>query len=524
MMKLPLAAMSGFLLASLSAAGSETNLQVRVRTGVLEGKAEGSVRAFLGIPYAAPPVGELRWKPPVPAAPWDGIRAAREFGPRPMQPAVYKDMVFRDPGCSEDCLSLNVWTPSENGKGRLPVMVWIFGGGFLAGGTSEQRQDGEHLAERGVVVVTMNYRLGVFGFFAHPELVRESPQHAAGNYGLLDQLAALRWVHDNIAAFGGDPANVTIFGESAGSFSVSAQMASPLARGLFQKAIGESGGALFSAGPPQERLEVVAARDAEFAAKKLGAQTLAELRAMPAQALLDAVSSASGREGAPGFGMDVDGYFLPEAASSLFAGGRQNDVPLLAGWTRDESGLPAPAGTPAVERMKKTAGQFGESAGEFLRLYPSDTEENASRSAAEFASDRFIAFSAWAWIDAQARTGRQPIFRYRFDRAPPANFYGKRNGAFHSSEIVYVFGEFDAQPQVPWTPADREVSRLIQSYWTNFARTSDPNGPGLPRWPVYAGADGWQVMHLDSPPAARPDDLRARYLFLAKEWEKQGVN
>jgi para-nitrobenzyl esterase len=496
--------------------------QVTVQSGVLEGKAEGIVSAFLGIPYAAPPVGALRWKPPEPPLPWDGIRPATEFGPRPMQPAVYKDMVFRDPGCSEDCLSLNVWTPAHDAKARLPVMVWIFGGGFLAGGTSEQRQDGEHLAERGVVVVSMNYRLGVFGFLAHPDLVRESPHHAAGNYGLLDQLAAIRWVHDNVAAFGGDPANVTIFGESAGSISVSAQMASPLAKGLFQKAIGESGAAFFVLSPGflQRSLAGVAAEDAEFVRQRTGARTLAELRTMPAQKLLDAVSAPS-EAGAPEFFLATDGYFLPEPAAAIFAEGKQNAVPLLAGWNRDEGGLPLPPTPMAGASLRKTAAaEFGRDASEFLAVYPSDTDQQAARSGAEFAADRFIAFGTWAWIEAEARTGGQPIFRYRFDRAPPTDFTGQKRGAFHSADIVYVFGEFDAQPRVPWTPADVEASRLIQSYWTNFARTADPNGPGLPPWPTYAISSGCEVMHLDLPAAARPDDFRPRYLFLAHEWLK----
>lgn len=437
-----------------------------------------------------------------------------------MQPAVYKDMIFRDPGCSEDCLSLNVWTPVTDAKSRLPVMVWIFGGGFFAGGSSEQRQDGSHLAELGVVVVSMNYRLGLFGFFAHPDLIRESPYHAAGNYGLMDQLAAIRWVHDNISAFGGDPANVTIFGQSAGSFSVSALMASPLAKGLFQKAIGESGGAFFSRSLPQRPLATVAAEDAETVGKITGARTLADLRAIPAQALLDAVSKTSDG-GRPRFGMDIDGYFLPESVPAIFAEGKQNAVPLLAGWNRDEGGLLLPENPPPTESMKKTAGdQFGDRANEFLALYPTDTEQRAARSGAEFAADRFIAFGTWAWIEAETRTGGQPIYRYRFDTAPPTDFFGVKKGVFHSAEIPYVFGEFDSEPQVPWTPEDREVSRLIQAYWTNFARTGDPNGPGLPDWPVYSPSTGWKVLHINSPAAAQPDDFRPRYLFLAQEWEK----
>ena len=286
-------------------------------------------------PSSAFPTPRLRWetcvgKRPVPAAAkWSGVRKAADFGPHCMQGNVYGDMTFRDPGASEDCLSLNVWVPAKPASAKLPVLVWIYGGGFAAGSTSEARQDGAHLAQQGVIVVSMNYRLGIFGFFVHPELAKESGHNAAGNYGLLDQTAALHWVHDNIAAFGGDPGNVTIFGESAGSFSVSAQMASPLAKGLFQKAIGESGGAFYSDGLSFELRSAREEKDAKVASTKLGVSTLAELRAVPAQKLLDAFAPPQ----SPGFDFspDVDGYFLPEPVPAIFAAGKQNDVPLLAG-------------------------------------------------------------------------------------------------------------------------------------------------------------------------------------------------
>lgn len=493
--------------------------KVKTHSGEVEGKVVGSVHAFLGIPYAAPPVGDLRWKAPLPAAKWSGVRQATDFGPHCLQGPVYGDMVFRDPGGSEDCLTLNVWVPASH-AGKLPVMVWIYGGGFVAGTTSEARQDGTNLAKHGVIVVSMNYRLGVFGFFVHPELAKESGHNSAGNYGFLDQLLALKWVHENIAAFGGDPENVTIFGESAGSFSVSAQMASPLAKGLFQKAIGESGAAFHSSGLRFAPVSVREEKDVKLVSDKLGVSTLAELRALPAQKLLEAFSPPKSR--GFDFGPDVDGYFLPESVPAIFAAGKQNDVPLLAGWNHDESSFEVVLNPqkPTAESMKANAEKdFGDKADEFLNLYPTDNA-HLLRSAIDFASDRFIAFSTWAWMEAQSETGKQPIYRYRFDLGPPTAPGAPKLGAYHSAEIEYVFGQLDSKKDVAWVEANRELSELMQKYWTNFARSGDPNGPGLPRWPMYLAADGWPVMYLDAQPTAHKDDLRDRYLFLAREWKK----
>jgi para-nitrobenzyl esterase len=310
------------ILAAAVVARGASKTEVKIDTGRVKGKSVGLVRSFLGIPYAAPPVGNLRWKPPAPVTPWKGPRNATAFGSRCMQGAVFSDMVFRDPGISEDCLYLNVWTPANSASAKLPVMVWIYGGGFVGGATSEPRQDGSNLAKLGVVVVSMNYRLGVFGFFAHPDLAAESGRNSAGNYGLLDQVAALEWVKRNIAAFGGDPGNVTIFGESAGSFSVSALMASPLTKGMIHKAIGESGAAFSSTGLRFEPAAVVGPRHAKFGSESLGATTIAELRAVPAQKVLDAAMDAS-KGGAFRFGPDVDGYFLPESVPAIFAAAPQ---------------------------------------------------------------------------------------------------------------------------------------------------------------------------------------------------------
>jgi len=496
-----------------------SSLRVDTATGQIEGTREGSIREFLGIPYAAPPVGDLRWKQPEPAPKWNGVRPATSFGARCMQARIYSDMIFRDPGISEDCLYLNVWTPAKNAKAHLPVMVWVYGGGFQAGATSEPRQDGTNLAKHGVVVVSMNYRLGIFGFFVHPGLAAESGRNSAGNYGLLDQVAALQWVHDNIANFGGDPGNVTIFGESAGSFSVSALMGSPLTKGLFEKAIGESGAAFSKSGlrflPASAREE----KDPKLVKEKLGVDTLAELRALPAQKLLDAFSK-HGEDFS--FGPDVDGYFLPESVPAIFAAGKQNDVPLLAGWNRDEGSFAiseAPT-KPDAESLKATAEkEFGDQASEFLRLYPSATETEAVRSAEDFAGDKFIAWGTWRWIEAQATTGKQPVYRYRFDLGQPDPKTSQRV-AFHSSEIDYVFSQLDARPGVVWAKEDRRLSQQMEKYWSNFARTGNPNGRGLAHWPVYSAQDGWEVMHLDQPCVASKDTLRDRYLFLTKVWEK----
>jgi para-nitrobenzyl esterase len=512
----------GILAAALAASAQSVSLQVKTASGTVEGKDAAGVHVFLGIPYAAPPVGDLRWKPPIPAAKWAGVRPAMDFGSHCMQGNVFGDMVFRDPAMSEDCLFLNVWTPAKTSDSNLPVMVWIYGGGFVAGATSEQRQDGSVLAQQGVVVVSMNYRLGVFGFFVHPELAKESGRNAAGNYGLLDQLAALQWVHDNVAAFGGDPGNVTIFGESAGSFSVCAQMASPLAKGLFNKAIGESGGAFSKSGLRFEPVAVRDEKDSKLASSALGVQTLSELRAVPAQKLLDAFFKPGGSDNFA-FGPDVDGYFLPESVPAIFAAGKQNDVPLLAGWNRDENSFAVvlKPQKPTVESMKATAKEeFGAKADEFLRLYPATTDAEALRSMIDFSSDQFIVWSTWRWMEAQAKTGKQPIYRYRFDQALPSDPKGPQLGAYHSAEIEYVFGMLDSKAHMGWRPEDRQLSAQMQKYWANFARTGDPNGEGLPKWPVYKSSEGWPVMYLSAKSEAHKDDQRERELFLTSAWEK----
>ncbi len=502
-----------FALAIMLAAPLAAADQVTTDKGVVEGtaSADAKIRIFKGIPFAAPPVGALRWKAPQPAASWTGVRKTAEFGARCMQGRIFNDMIFRDAGPSEDCLYLNVWTPAASSKQRLPVMVWIYGGGFAAGAASEPRQDGENLARKGVVVVSMNYRLGVFGFFVHPELAQESGHGSSGNYGLLDQVAALEWVRKNIAAFGGNPGNVTIFGESAGSFSVSALMASPLTQGLFHRAIGESG-AFFSTTLDLKPLAKAEADDAKFA-EALGAPSIEALRAKPA----DEVLKAALKQGqAVRFSANVDGYFLPETAYAIYASGKQSKIPLLAGWNADEGNFRAifKGNPPTAENFVKHARElYGDKADAFLKLYPAATDEQAKRSARDLAGDQFIGFSTWKWLEMQSATGNSPEYRYEFDQAPPTPAGAESRGAYHSAEIEFVFGAL-ASKDLPWRPEDWKLSDLMSSYWSNFARTGDPNGPGLPKWPVYEAKGQYPVMHLSASPNAAPDEHRGRYEFL----------
>ena len=518
---------AGAVVCALALTGFAYADQLRVKTenGKIEGimAANGQIRAFLGIPFAAPPVGPLRWQPPQPAAKWKGVRQAVNFGSHCMQPTLYGDMIFRDPGPSEDCLTLNVWTPAHDKDAKLPVMVWIYGGGYSAGGTSEARQNGEYLAQKGVVVVSMNYRLGIFGFFALPALADESPHHAAGNYGLMDQTAALQWVKRNIAQFGGDPANVTLFGESAGSFSVSLQMASPLAQGLFVHAIGESGGAFPGPHGGAPELAVSEQRNMEFVQKALGTTDLAQLRAVSADALLKAaLTKFDGKT--PRFGPDVDKYFLPESVPAIYAAGKQAHIPLLAGWNKDEGagGVLSQPQRPTLASMKIFAEtEFGAEAPEFLSVYAANDDAEALRALEDYAGDKFIAYSTWAWLEAQVKTGGAPVYRYHFDLGSPGDKYHPAEaGAFHSDDIEYVFGTLDSRPGAVWRPEDRKLSADIQNYWTNFAKTGDPNGSNLAKWPVYDEASGWQVMHLAPVLEARPDSHRAQDLFLEKVWNR----
>ena len=496
------------LMTGLMAPLYASSLTVKTEQGRVRGKAlnDGKVKAFLGLPYAAPPVGELRWKAPAPPARWTGERDATSFGAHCAQGRVYDDMIFQDGGESEDCLFLNVYAPANARPGsKLPVMFWIHGGGFAGGASSEPRHNGDFLPTKGVILVTINYRVGVFGFLATSDLAREA-DGAAGNYGLLDMVAALHWVKGNIGSFGGDPHNVTIFGESAGSFAVSTLMAAPAARGLFQKAIGESGaafGSLLAYDPLATREKA----DGEWVAS-LGVKSLRELRALPTDRILAAVKNKKS-----GFSPDIDGKLLTEPVEATYATGRQAHVPLLAGWNRDEGNFLA-NGMTAAKWKGMATGLFKERSAEFLKLYPGENDAQAERSAIDYGSDAFIAFSTWKWIEAHRKTGESPIYRYHFELpALPSKFH---SGAyvFHSDDIEYVFGTLATRPGGTIRPEDRKLSEQFMSYWTNFAKTGDPNGPGLPAWPRYN--KGGELIHLDSTIPSGPETVRPRYEFLLK--------
>jgi para-nitrobenzyl esterase len=486
------------------------SLMVKTSAGAIEGKTinDGKVKAFLGVPYAAAPVGDLRWKAPEAAAKWKGTRDATKFGAHCAQGRVFEDMIFQDGAGSEDCLFLNVYAPeaSKTSKnlGKFPVMFWIHGGGYSGGASSEPRHNGDFLPTRGVVLVTINYRLGVFGFLATSDLAKEG-NGAAGNYGLLDMVAGLQWVKANIAEFGGDPNNVTIFGESAGSFAVSTLMASPAARGLFQKAIGESGAA-FSGALAYDTVEAREKADGEWVAS-LGVKSLAELRALPTEKVLEEAAKKKG-----GFPPDIDGKLLTEAVDKTYAEGRQAHIPLLAGWNADEGSFVGARGMTVDGWKEMAARTYKGKADEFLKLYPGETDGQALRSAIDYSSDSFIAFSTWKWLEAHRKTGDAPIYRYHFELAALPSKYHPGNYAFHSDDIEYVFGTLDTRPGETVRPEDRRLSEQFMSYWTNFARTGDPNGPGLPVWPKYGRGD--ELIHLDSTISAGPDALRPRYEFL----------
>ncbi len=468
--------------------------RVTVSTGALAGQygRNPDVRIFRGIPYAAPPVGDLRWSAPRPPLPWDGVRDATKFGSicvqaEQQQGSFYQVEFFpEEEPKSEDCLYLNVWTAARSADERRPVMVWIHGGAFIEGSGSTPSFDGETLAGKGVVLVTINYRLGVFGLMAHPELSEEAEYGASGNYGLLDQIAALRWVQENISAFGGDPQNVTVFGQSAGAASVNALLASPLTEGLFHRAILQSGSSYgFGDNPGLADAEEVGRQFATDA----GDGSLASLRALPADTLL-------ARSRGTRFSVNVDGYVLPQSISSIFERGDQRDVPILLGTTADE-GTTLIGRLSAADYRTMMQRRYGEDAATFFRLYPADSDEQVVRSFSDSFSDQ-LAWGARRLAEVHTETSTSDAYLYVLTHVPPGR-EPERYGAFHSSDLVYVFGSLHAVDR-PWTSADSSLSELVSSYWINFARSGNPNAGDLPPWPAFS-EDPLVVMELGEEPA-----------------------
>jgi len=530
---------AGLLTAPLAAQGrSSMPVQAKTTAGMIEGyfDVRTGLAYYLGVPFAKPPVGELRWKAPQPLDPWTGVKETKHFGHGPVQAIVFGDMNARHDGMSEDCLYLNVWTPADRNTKNLPVLVYFYGGGFVAGDGSEPRYDGASMARKGIVAVTVNYRLNIFGNFVHPELSAESPYKASGNYGLLDQSAALRWVRDNIAAFGGDPKRVTIAGESAGSMSVSVQMASPLSRGLIAGAIGESGACINPTGGPIP-LAAGEAQGLDFA-QRAGNLSLKQLRALSTKEIFE-LYNESRRFGFPTV---IDGYLLPKSLVEIFRAGEQARVPLLAGWNNAEiPGMAFMQGQPYNEEsyVKKVKEAYPKDFETVLKLYPHGSDKEIEWSATALASDRFISYSTWKWTDLHRKSSGQPVYRYLYCKLMPpmvdhdlvpglAGGTTKKSGGFrmpepigapHACEIEYCMGNLDSNKDRAWTAEDHQVSETMQGYFANFIKTGNPNGGGLPEWPAITAKDAAPaVMHIDTVSKAQPSAEEARYEFLDQSY------
>jgi para-nitrobenzyl esterase len=465
----------------------------------------GDVAFYKGIPFAAPPVGNLRWQAPHPVKPWIGVRECQQYGPSPMQAAPTPfsmwsaEFLIPPAPVSEDCLYLNVWTSAPSATTHQPVLVWIYGGGFTSGGSAVPIYDGEALAKKGIVVVSINYRVGPFGFLAHPDLTKESGKQASGNYGLLDQLAALHWVQQNIAAFGGDPRQVTIAGQSAGSMSVNCLVASPLAKGLFHRAIAESGAAFSRAYPPLVQAEQEGIRYGQA----LGATSLTAMRQLPAAALLQQAPTLRGPI--------VDGYVLPASVAALFSQGKSNPISLLTGWNEDEGLLDGPL-QPAVAFRQLAQQRYGVRADTLLRYFPANNDDEAAASQLHLARDIRFGIPTYSWANMQDQRLHRPVYLYRFARRVPATGEYVKYGAFHTGEVPYAFNNLPIVYR-PWEPEDYRLAQTISSYWVNFIRTGNPNGLKLPTWPAYQVRTK-QVMILDLTPSAKPLPDQASLNFL----------
>jgi para-nitrobenzyl esterase len=482
---------------------------VRIASAMLQGTPgkDPSVTVFRGVPYAAPPIGNLRWRGPQAAGSWTGVRHADKFGSVCMQNALkpgsfYQVEFYESPEpMSEDCLYLNLWTAASSASEKRPVMVWLHGGGFVEGSGSLPSFNGESLATKGVVIVTINYRLGVFGFLSHPELAKESPFHASGNYGMLDQLQALRWVKANIQNFGGDPDNVTIFGQSAGASSVLNLCASPLAKGYLRHAIVQSGGFTQACSRQTEEESGLSF------AKRVGVASIAELRAKPAAEIQRIAIPPPDGKGAnvSKFRPYVDGYFLTASPRNVFQAGNENTHSLLAGSNANEGTTFIPTTLTEKEMKSRIETKYGSRSEEYFKLYPVHSDKEAWEASTNALRD----YMAGTALEIARAENKQKIYVYYFDRRPPGRD-SDHYGAFHSAELVYVFNNLDSVKR-PWTETDRRLADMMSSYWVNFAKTGDPNGAGLAHWPAFSATHdrgielGAQVKSGTMPPTERLD-------------------
>lgn len=526
----------------ITATAQSTNafpVQVELENGTLEGlyDTHSGIQKYFGIPFAKPPVGELRWKAPQPLDAWEGVMETKEFGPRPIQAMVFGDMKSRSKGLSEDCLYLNVWTPAKHNEKDLPVLVYFYGGGNVAGDASEYRYDGESMAKKGIVVVTTNYRLNIFGNLAHPELTKEAPYKASGNYGQLDQNMALQWVQDNIAAFGGDPNKVTIAGESAGSIGVSVQMASPLSKNLIAGAIGESGAAINPTMAPVS-LEEAEKQGVQFL-ESAGVENISDLRNLSTREIYEKYNDSQRF----GFPMVIDGYLLPKSLPEIFASKQQAQVPLLVGWNSAEiPGMAFTQGPITKEAfVEKVTQNYPDQHEEVLKLYPHGTSTEVEWAATNLASDNFIVYSTWKWFDLHRKNSNQPVYRYLYSKIRPplrdqnkvsglaggtverdsgAPQMPKAIGAPHAAEIEYAMGNLHLVDDYAWTAEDYKASKTMQQFFANFIKTGDPNGEELPTWDAAKAKESAPpVMVIDTESELIRAKSDARYNFLDKVYK-----
>jgi para-nitrobenzyl esterase len=484
---------------------AQSNL-VKTNNGTIEGYENQGLRIFKGIPFAAPPLGELRWKAPQPVQNWDGVKKCTTFSASPMQanPTPFmcwsEEFLIPKEHISEDCLYLNVWTGAKSTKEKRPVLVYIYGGGFRSGGAACPIYDGEAIAKKGVVFVSINYRVGVFGFLAHPELSKESGHNASGNYALMDMISALQWVHENIEAFGGDAKNVTIAGQSAGAFAVNYLVASPLTKGLIHQAIAESGGSFYK-NPLRPDVDMKGAE--EMGIKFAKSLSLSALRAKSSEE----IQKSQGGLSSP----IVDGYVMPEGIFEIFSQGKQNDIPTIVGWNEDDrvSGPPVKAEI-FKEQIRK---RFGNHADDFFKVYPVETEEQSAQSQIALGRDELFGLQDYTWAKMQTKTGKSKAFIYNFNRKLPAYTPETQFGAFHTGEVPYAYNNLHTVKR-PWEAIDYKIADMMSSYWVNFAKTGNPNGKELPVWETYQSATE-QVMIIDKLSGSKEFPSKAQMAF----WE-----